>query len=255
MSNLTRALLVLVVLAMSSTGTRAESLLFTTTPNTGSQGRVDHQTDGSFRLQTFDGSSNGKASVIFYKGFGVSLGTLGSLTNFSADFLKVSPTDNIANSLAIRLLTNTGGTQGLVWENNYNLDNDYNVDGAFPRNAWVPIDLTGDKYWERANSANFDSGNNFKTLGQWAAGFTPAGGATLSSSTNIYGIEVSYGSTVGPFDGSVRNVNLSFGNTQYTAAEFREDAAATPLPSAALGGLACLGLFATGRLRRPPTEA
>jgi len=246
MSNLTRALLVLVVLTMASTGAIAESLSFSDY-DTRFNGQAVQKPDGSFQLTTTTDTSD-KASVVFGKGGGVSLGTLASLTHFSADFLKVLPTDNPANNLAIRLWTNADGSEGLVWENNYNTNSDV------PLNSWQSLDFTGEKFWERYNGENFDADPNIQTLSAWQRGFKPSNGKDLSGA-DIFAIQVSYGSGIGAFDGSVRNVSLTLGASEYTAAEFREAAANTPLPSAALGGLACLGLFATARARRRPTAA
>jgi hypothetical protein len=239
---------VLIVAFFSGMGAQADSLSFTTV-DTSPGGITTQNPDGSFRLQTF--STADKASVKFYTLDGANLKVLGNLggadgiSGFSADLLKSSPADSVSE-LAIRLFTNASFTEGLVWENAYN------GNGIVPVGGWQHLDITGGNFWERVKPTNFNGAGQAVTLGSWASGFTPSGGKTLGEGTPIYGIEVSFGSGSGAYDGSVGNVQLDFKNgASYIGAEspMAADAAATPLPSAALGGLACLGLFAAGRRR------
>jgi hypothetical protein len=213
--------------------------------NSSGAGIVTPNGDGSLHLHTVSGAD--KASVTFFNGS--QLGTLGSLTGFGAEFMKESGSF-VKNTMAIRLLTNTGGTEGLVWENNYN------GNGDVPLNTWLTPDLFGGNFWQRGNGGNFNGASQAVTLTNWKSGtvsYTVDGtGAARNSvpmngSTPIYGVEVSYGSGAGAFEGDVRNVTLSFaGGANFIGAE----SPVTPLPSAAVGGLACLGLFAMGRRRR-----
>jgi hypothetical protein len=242
MSRLKSMLLAVVaVAAVCVQSASAASVPLNSAPtDTRANGSSTIQPDGSVRLQTFTGDSTGKADVVFFTG-GV-LGTLDKISSFSADFFKASTpvTANPANELAIRLFTNAAGTQGLVWENNYNGNSTVATD------VWQTNDFTHGLFWERTDGANYDFGSNFKMLSDYSAGFTPSGSNPASASlvgASIYGIQVSYGSSVGPFDGSVANVKLSFtGGNDYIGAPFTP--AVTPLPSGALGGMALLGVTA-----------
>ena len=246
MTCLQRSFSAVFAIAILTGGAKADSLSFTTVDTSGT-GSTTQNLDGSFNLQTL--ATTDKASVKFYtlnSGALKVLGDLGGISGFSADLLKASPA-NTSSQLALRLFTNSSFTQSLVWENDYNGSTNVQV------GDWQHVDLTAGNFWERSGGVNFAGGGQAVTLASWASGYTPAGGATLSSSTPIYGIEVSFGSGAGSYDGDVGNVHLDFKNgASYTAAESQlaADATATPLPSAAMGGIACLGLFALGRRRR-----
>jgi hypothetical protein len=223
------------VISMGAAQVHADSLGTAFFDST-SPANYSQNADGSIHLQTF--SSSDKAAVAF--GNGGVLGTLGNITGFSADFLKSSSTANPADDFAIRLFTNSGGTEGLVWENNYN------GNSTIPVGTWQSFDFKNGLFWERANSQNFDTNSNFQTLGAYAGGFTPIGGAMLNANTSIYGIEVSYGSGIGAFDGTVANVQLDFTNNSFDAATV------APLPATAIAGfilLGTLGIFVILRKR------
>jgi hypothetical protein len=237
------------VLLVGAAGVKADSLSFSTYDTLGA-GSVTANPDGSFRLQTF--TSADKASVVFGKGYNVVLGALGNVTHFSADLLKHAPTANPADLLAVRLWTNAGGTEGLVWENNYNGNADVNS----PLDTWMTLNFTNGLFWERANSYNFAQISNLNTLTNYKDGFTPTTtldgghtGVTFNSSTPVYAIQVSYGSGIGAFDGSVNHVNLDFKTASFTS-DSPAAAVGTPLPSTALGGLACFGILGGSTLFR-----
>jgi hypothetical protein len=105
--------------------------------------------------------------------------------------------------------------------------------------------LIGENFWQRANGVNHDFGDNFRTLPVWAAGFTPVGtGATLSPTTPIYGVQVSFGSgIVGDFTGYVDGLTVGFGGadpTVYTAS----------IPEPATLGMAGVALVTGLAMRR-----
>src|SRR5688500_7119934 len=77
----------------------AAETLFYSNFDTRPAGQIMPNADGSIRLQTFDATSNGKASVVFFGGF-APLGLLGDITYFAADLLKSDATANPANHLA-----------------------------------------------------------------------------------------------------------------------------------------------------------
>jgi hypothetical protein len=249
MTRLQRSFSAVFAIAIFTGGARADSLSFTTADTSGT-GSTTQNLDGSFHLQTL--ATADKASVKFYTLNGAVLKVLGDLggvngiSGFSADLFKTSPAGT-SSELALRLFTNSSFTQSLVWENAYN------GSAIVPVGDWEHVDLTAGNFWERSGGVNFAGAGQAVTLASWASGYTPAGGATLSSTTPIYGIEVSFGSNSGIYDGDVANVHLDFSNgASYVGAQSQlaADATATPLPSAAMGGLACLGLFAIGRRRR-----
>lgn len=246
MTRLKRTFSAVFAIAIFAGGAGADSLSFTTVDTSGT-GVTTQNPDGSFRLQTL--ATSDKASVKFLKVVGATpqvLGSLSGISGLSADLLKASPA-NTTSELAIRIFTNQSLTQGLVWENAYN------GSAVVPVGGWEHLDFTAGNFWQRTNGVNYFAAGQEATLASWeSSSYIPASGVKVDGAS-IYGIEVSFGSGAGIYDGDVANVHLDFSNgASYTAAESQlaADATATPLPSAAMGGLACLGLFAIGRRRR-----
>jgi hypothetical protein len=228
-------------------------------PDTRSQGAfaVDsfsNDGDGSLKMQTFDNTSQGKVSVVFEASNpATALGTLGDLSQLSVDFFKSSnPATPSANQFAYRIWLNSTGSLSLVWENNYN------GNASVPLDTWQTVNLAGGNFWQGNNGTNFNGGAEAVSLSQWTggAGFTvdgnnvPAISVPLSASTQVFGLEIAYGSGVGPFTGYVDNVNIGFASGATFSADVT--AAATPLPASLWGGMfliAGLGAFHTYRKR------
>lgn len=213
----------------------------------------DTRVNGTVGLDNFSSTGNGsikfttngaadKASVLFHTSPAAPLGALGDLNQVSAQFYHPSSNNTIpANgTLAVRLWTNPAGTQALVWEAAYN--------APVPEDVWVNANLIGDDFWQRANGVNHDQINNLATLPAWAAGFTPVGtGATLSPTTPIYGVQVSFGSGIsGDFVAYLDQLTIGFGGASpevYTSA--------IPEPATfGLAGIAAIGMIAVRRRQR-----
>ena len=170
-----------------------------------------------------------------------SLGTLAALStgSVSADLFRSSSsvTPNAATNVVVKLVFS--GNRQLTWENAYN-------GNVTTQDSWFSQMMAGNGVWwirgaSATGTANFDTAGNFKTLSDWATGFTPAGytGGSLLGA-DVLGFTVGFGSGVGNFNGAIDHLALNFtGGNQY-AYNFQ----AVPEPSSfaafALGGLALL---------------
>jgi hypothetical protein len=254
MKRLSRSFLVVGLIGLCGVGSARADALVAISYDTQAQGTYTVNADGSIRLQTTNAgaSSDQKAGAGFFSaasmpGNPAVLGTLGTLTGFSADFLKSLGTTPAANEFAIRLFTSADLTQSLVWENNYNGNTP-----IAPSSDWQHNDFIAGNFWDHSNNLNYNAGDEALSLTAWETGMVTfnhdgngpsISNAPVSAATQIYGVQVSYGSGIGAYDGSVRNVELDFGNTQFVGA-----AVSTPLPPTAIGSIACLGLLAVGRV-------
>jgi len=210
--------------------------------------------DGSMLMQTYDNTSQGKVSVLWYQPSAQPLGTLGDLNALTVDFLKASaPITPAPNQFAYRINLGTSGGQtlALVWENNYN------GNSTVPTDTWQnDFSLLGGNFWERGNGANFNGGSQAVPISSWLAGHTESmdgNGAAVNSVplnaiTPVYALEIAYGSGVGAFTGYVDDIQLGFAGTN---PESYVGNVAIPEPAT----VTVLGLVSTMLLMRRPRRA
>jgi hypothetical protein len=207
---------------------------------------------GSLQLST-TGAADKAAASFFQAGF-APLGTLGGLQSLSFDYLVSSSSTTLTTNdnraaPAVRLFTNAGLTQGLVWERSYQ------PGGQTPTPTdmfQTDVDVRNGNFWQRANGQNFNGGSDAHPLSYYIAGNFPAGGAMLGAGTPIYGIEVSFGSGIsGSFTGYIDNLSATFngdgGPRTYTA--FAAAAIPEPATLAVFAGLAGVGGLVARRRR------
>lgn len=210
--------------------------------------------DSSAQLLT---TSTGKASYELYwnpimtNPFGTSQTTIGNLTNLSMDFYRSSlATAPDFGAPALRFFFNDGaGHSGsLVYEFVYNGSGPGNP--TVPTDTWLNADFLNSKVWMRTNNTNYDVVNGgLLTLQQWLDPNVAKlnGTFTLTADTYITGVQFSYGSGAGIFNGAVDNVHVGFTGGNHNLYNFE----AVPEPSSiSLGLLGIAGLAASWRFRR-----
>jgi hypothetical protein len=232
--NLKRASLALVLLVGGVTA-KADTILTYVNFDTRAGGSysVDANSadgNGSLKLSTaavapIGGVNQDKVAVLFTNG--TALGTLNELTGIGLQAYKSSsPATGAASDFAYRIQFANGNS--LVYENAYN------GSAAVALDTWRDLDLFGGKFW-LYDGVNHNGGGDEHALSYYSG--------TLGSQ-QIVGLQVAYGSGLGAFTGYVDNVHLDFG------AQVANGPISTPLPSAALGGLACLGMFGISKRSR-----
>jgi len=206
-------------------------------------GNWDTRDQGSFQAVPFSNDGNGsleltvtgpantgkdKVAVIFGQPGLAPLGLLNDLTGFKLEAYKASAANPDGRAdFAYRLQLGNG--HSLVYESSYNSPDDVAV------GSWRPLDLIGGNFW-LYDGANHNGGSDAHPLSFYS------GSEGIQS---VVGVQVAYGSGLGAFDGYVDNLHLDFsGGASFDAP------VSTPLPSTALGGLACLGLFGGGTMIR-----
>jgi hypothetical protein len=221
-------------LALGAAGAGADTLGY---------GNWDTRADGSFQVVANSNDGNGsleltvtnptvagqdKVAVIFGQAGLAPLGLLDDLTGFSLEAFKASsPATGSAADFAYRLQLANG--HSLVYENAYN------GSAAVPLDTWRSLDLLGGNFW-LYDGVNHNGGSDAHPLSFYSGS---------EGSQSVIGVQVAYGSGLGAFDGNVDNLHLDFaGGASFDAP------VSTPLPSTALGGLACLGLLGGGTMIR-----
>jgi hypothetical protein len=232
MGCLNRCSLVVLPLAFGALSVHAETLNYANW-DTRLQGHFDavaNSADGNGSLQlSVDppaGTGQDKVAVIFYSPNGP-LGTLNDLSHLTLDaFKSSSPSTLAAADFAYRLQFANGDS--LVYENSYN------GSAAVPLDQWRSLNLIGGNFWlyEKATNTNFNGGSDAHPLSFYSSS---------EGSNSIVGLQIGYGSGIGAFSGNVDNIHLDFAG----GASF-DGPVTTPLPSSALGGMACFGLLAGG---------
>lgn len=182
-----------------------------------------------------------------------SLGTLGALANgsISADLFRSSTgsTPNPATDVVVKLIFS--GNRQLTWENANN-GNDTTTD------SWFNQMMGGSgRWWIRGaasggGSANFDVAGGFRTLTEWAGGFTPSGyaGGALGLDSEVLGFTVGFGSGVGNFVGGIDHLNVSFAGENSYSYNFRDPNAVSSVPAPAALSAFVFGLAARVRRRK-----
>lgn len=203
--------------------------------------------DGSLQLATT--GSGGKAAATFggNRFGGPNLGTFDALLNGGSlgfEFYRDS-SSTVAAHLAPALEITFSNGAALKWEAVYN---GYPVAGPISSNQWYTIDLdasTG-SFWQWNGGVVMQGPSQaFKTLSDWR---TASVGNVFTSDTYITGVSVQAGSGwVGNFLGYADNVYLNLGSGNVLSANF--ETMAIPLPAAATGGLALMGLSGLRRRR------
>ncbi|MEP6823084.1 MAG: PEP-CTERM sorting domain-containing protein [Chthoniobacterales bacterium] len=214
--------------------------------------------NGSAQLTT---TPTGKSSFELYwnpigtNPFGTNT-TIASLSTLSMDIFRSSATDSLPSAApdyaapALRFFFNDGqGHAGsLVYEFVYNGSGSGTP--VVPNDTWLNVDYLSSKLWMNTGGTNYDVAGGFLTLQQWTDPSVAkiAGTYTLDPNTTyVTGVQFSYGSSAGAFEGAVDNVRVGFAGGNDNLYNFE----VVPEPSTfALGFLGLAGLAASWRLRR-----
>ena len=204
---------------------------------TRANGRVDlvptpsNDGDGSLRLRVLTQGSTGKTQIDRFSN--VTLTDLNASQSLGFD--NYVATGAAGEMPAFRLYLSNG--TALVWEGAYN--------GVTPTlGSWQTFNIAGGKFWQNANSTNYNNAGQEQTLAQWLnPTYNPNGAASSDAGTTVQAYSLGVGSGVPIYDGNVDHVLFDGHTTNF------QDVQATPEPSS-VAAFGALGLMLRARKRK-----